>query len=73
MTDRTKPWWESRTLHALAVIGVGAALVVAGHETWGSVLIFAGIPAAGLARAGATQPLTRNRRNAGRTDTGGPS
>jgi hypothetical protein len=68
-----KPWWESRTLQALAVIGVGAVLILSGHETWGSVLILAGIPAAGLARASATQPLTRNRRTAGRTDTGGPS
>ena len=70
--SETKPWWQSRTIQALAVIALGAVLVLAGSETWGSVLILAGIPAAGLARAGATQPLTRTRRDAGRTDRRSP-
>ena len=67
MSD-SKHWTQSNTIRALALTGLGVILAIAGLIAGNDAVITAGLviasigtPAAGAARAGATQPLTRRR------------
>ena len=67
MSD-SKHWTQSNTIRALGLTGLGVILAIAGLVAHNDAVIAAGLgvvsigtTAAGAARAGATQPLTRRR------------
>lgn len=63
MSESTKPWYASKTIHGIVLAVIGVVAIVAGAAEVGTALAFAGLGYAGVGRAKADKPLSRSRKS----------